>query len=361
MLEADLYRQFRRDAVNYFTLEVRIRAETGFTILFGASGAGKSLTLQLLAGIERPDRGTIRIGDETVFDHTRHVNVPIRRRGVGLVFQSLALFPHLSVHQNVAYGLPQLTAREKRERTGRMLERLKIGALADHGTQDLSGGEQQRVALARALVTKPKILLLDEPLSALDAAVKRSIIVDLKQLNQEMRIPVLYVTHDRAEALALGENLVMVEAGRIVAQGSPLGILGHPQKEGVANLTGVENIFDAQILEKHPERGTMTCDAGGCHLEVAYLDWPSDKALRIGLRSGDILLAVQLPEGLSAQNVLRGRIERVEPADYEVQLRVHCGRSFQVTMTRAAAETLRLESGREVWLIFKAHSCHVLL
>jgi molybdate transport system ATP-binding protein len=145
-----------------------------------------------------------------------------------------------------------------------------------------------------------------------------------------------------------------------VTEGKPIDVLNEPQKESVANLTGVENLFDARIVERNPERGTLTCEAGGCRLEIPYVDWPLGRFLRVGLRSGDILLAVSPPQGLSAQNILPGRIQSIDSADYEVCARVDCGRIFDVTLTRTACERLELRQGLEVWLIFKAHSCHVL-
>ena len=360
MLLVHLKKTFNAGSTAPFKLDLRFRAEPGVLILFGASGAGKSLTLQLLAGLQTPDQGTIQVGDDVLFDSSRQISLPVRLRRVGFVFQNLALFPHLNTRQNVAYGLAHLGTADRQQRVDAMLEKLKIDLLADRSTQTLSGGEQQRVALARALVTRPRMLLLDEPLSALDLSIKRSIVADLQRINQELRIPILYVTHDRSEALSLGEHLLVLEAGRVVAEGKPIDVLSQPLKESVANLTGVENLFDVRIVGRNPERGTLTCDAGGCRLEIPYGDWPVDRSIRVGLRSGDILLAVSPPEGLSAQNILPGRIQRIDLTDYEVCLQVDCGRVFDVTLTRSALETLQLSLGREVWLIFKAHSCHVL-
>jgi molybdate transport system ATP-binding protein len=204
------------------------------------------------------------------------------------------------------------------------------------------------------------MLLLDEPLSALDLSIKRPIIGDLQRINQELRIPILYVTHDRSEAMSLGVHLLVLEAGRVVAEGKPIDVLTQPLKESVANLTGVENLFDVRVVGRNPERGTLTCDAGDCRLEIPYGDWPTDRSLRVGLRSGDILLAVSPPEGLSAQNILAGRIQRIDSTDYEARVQVDCGRVFEVTLTRSAVDALKLSPGLEVWLIFKAHSCHVL-
>ena len=360
MLDVQLEKTLNAASAAPFKLDLRFEAGPGVLILFGASGAGKSLTLQLLAGLQIADLGSIRVGGETLFDSSQQINVPVRLRRVGFVFQNLALFPHLNTRQNVAYGLAHLGAVEREQRVDAMLEKLKIDRLAARVPRTLSGGEQQRVALARALVTRPRMLLLDEPLSALDLSIKRSILADLQRINQELRIPILYVTHDRSEALSLGERLLLLEAGRIVAEGKPIDVLSQPLKESVANLTGVENLFDVRILERNPERGTLTCDAGGCRLEIPYGEWPVDRPLRVGLRSGDILLSVSPPEGLSAQNILPGQIRRIDSADYEACLQVDCGKIFDVTLTRTAVETLELSLGREVWLIFKAHSCHVL-
>jgi molybdate transport system ATP-binding protein len=360
MLDVQLAKALNATSAAPFKLDLRFETGPGVLILFGASGAGKTLTLQLLAGLQTPDQGTVRVGGAVLFDSSRQINLPVRLRGVGFVFQNLALFPHLSTRQNVAYGLAHFSAKERQQRVDAMLEKLKIDRLADRSTQTLSGGEQQRVALARALVTFPRMLLLDEPLSALDLSIKRSILADLQRINQELRIPILYVTHDRSEALSLGEHLLVLEAGRVVAEGKPIDVLTQPLRESVANLTGVENLFDVRVVERNPERGTLTCDAGGCRLEIPYGDWPIDGLLRVGLRSGDILLAVSPPEGLSAQNILPGRIQRIDSADYEVGLQVDCGKVFDVTLTRSAVDALQLSLGREVWLIFKAHSCHVL-
>jgi molybdate transport system ATP-binding protein len=360
MLDVQLRKILNAGSKTPFTLDIRFEAGPGVLILFGASGAGKSLTLQLLAGLQTPDQGSIRVDGEALFDSSRQISVPVRQRRAGFVFQNLALFPHLNTRQNVAYGLAHLSAAERKQRVDAMLEKLKIEGLAARSPQTLSGGEQQRVALARALVTRPRMLLLDEPLSALDFSIKRSIVADLQRINQELSIPILYVTHDRSEALSLGERLLVLEAGHVVAEGKPIDVLTQPYSESVANLTGVENLFEVRIVGRNPERGTLTCDAAGCKLEIPYGDWPLDQPLRVGLRSGDILLAILPPEGLSAQNILPGRIQGIDSTDYEVCVRVDCGRILDVTLTRSAVETLRLRPGREVWLIFKTHSCHVL-
>ncbi len=187
------------------------------------------------------------------------------RRSVGYLLQSLALFPHMTVKQNVHYGLRSLTQAERDKRSAEILESFRIAALAQRRPRELSGGERQRAALARTLVTRPRVLLLDEPLTALDAATKSQIVADLRDWNREHRIPILYVTHQREEVFALGEHVIALERGRIVAQGSPNEVLHRPELESIAQLAGFENILEASFVAAHPEQGTMTCQVGEPH------------------------------------------------------------------------------------------------
>jgi molybdate transport system ATP-binding protein len=349
---------------NEFLVDVAIDAMPGFTILFGASGAGKTTLLDCLAGLTTPDSGRISIVDRVLFDSSFGVNVMTAQRRVGYVFQSLALFPHMIVERNVAYGLAHLQPAERTRRTTSLLEAFRISHLAYRKARDISGGESQRVALARTLVTDPDFLLLDEPLAALDAPTKASIIDDLRDWNRVHNIPILYVTHSRDEVFALGERLIVLDAGRNVAQGTPHEVLSAPQMETVAQLAGFENIFDAVVEAVRPERGTMTCriagDAGGVLLETPLVRGGVGSTLRIGIRAGDILLATSPPTGLSARNVIPGRIQSLEQRDVIVSARVKCKVEMEVHLTLAARDLLELTPGKEVWLVIKTHSCHLM-
>ena len=349
---------------NEFLLDVAIDAMPGFTILFGPSGAGKTTLLDCLAGLTTPDSGCISIVDRVLFDSSLGVTVTTARRRVGYVFQTLALFPHMTVEGNVAYGLAHLPPAERSRRTTSLLEAFRISHLARRKARDISGGESQRVALARTLVTDPDFLLLDEPLAALDAPTKASIIDDLRDWNRVHNIPILYVTHSRDEVFALGERLIVLDAGRIVAQGTPHEVLSAPHMETVAQLAGFENIFDAVVEAVRPERGTMTCriagDAGGVLLETPLVRGGVGSTLRIGIRAGDILLATSPPTGLSARNVIPGRIQSLEQRDVIVSARVTCRVEMDVHLTLAARDSLQLEAGCEVWLVIKTHSCHLM-
>jgi molybdate transport system ATP-binding protein len=372
ILTARLRKSLRsRKEEREFALDVEFSAAPGFTILFGASGSGKTTLLNCVAGLVTPDSGRITVGERLLFDANSRQNLPVAKRGVGYVLQDLALFPHLTVEQNTEYGLAHLPRSARKERAAEMLQEFHIDHLRRRRPAEISGGERQRVALARSLVTDPCLLLLDEPLAALDAATKAKILDDLRRWNQAHRIPILYVTHSREEVMALGERVIVMDAGRIVAQGTPHEVLRAPLQETIAQLAGFENIFDATVWLVHEDRGTMTCRlATGRSLDTpndnsVLLETPLIRAeagsrLRVGIRAGDILLAIAVPVGLSARNVMAGRLVSLERRDMIVSARVDCGVEMEVHLTLAARDALHLEAGREVWLVIKTHSCHLM-
>jgi molybdate transport system ATP-binding protein len=349
-----------------FVLDVDLQASPGFTILFGASGAGKTTLLDCIAGLADPNEGRIAIGRRILFDATHHINLPGHKRCVGYVFQTLALFPHMTLFQNIEYGLPRLGRQERIERVSSILSAFRLAHLAKRSSREISGGESQRVALARTLVTDPDVLLLDEPLGALDAPTKAQIIDDLRAWNLAHRIPILYVTHSRDEVFALGERVVVLEAGRIVASGTPHEVLAAPRLETVAQLMGFENIFDCTVEAVHPERGTMTCRLKtSADTEPVVLETPLVRAapgaeLRVGIRAGDILLATSLPTGLSARNVLPGQVRSLGQRDVIIAAKVACGIEMEVHLTLAARDSLQVAAGKPVWLVIKTHSCHLM-
>jgi molybdate transport system ATP-binding protein len=346
-----------------FHLNVHFRALAGFTILFGASGAGKTTLLDCIAGLTDPDDGRIVVGGEDTYDSESKRNLPAWKRRIGYVLQDLALFPHMTAEQNVEYGLRQLDTAERRTRSRAMLQAFRIDHLRDRRPAQISGGERQRVALARALVTEPRALLLDEPLAALDRPTKSQILADLRQWNQHYRVPILFVTHSREEVFALGQEVIVLDAGKIVAQGQPRDVLQAPRLETVAQLSGLENIFDATVVALNENRGTMTCriGTGQLDLETPLVRAEAGSYLRVGIQAGDILLATESPRGLSARNVLPGTILRLEQRDGIVSAGVDCGGTqFEVHLTLAAQDALSLTAGKNVWVVIKTHSCHLL-
>jgi molybdate transport system ATP-binding protein len=205
-----------------FVLDVALEFPTGATIIFGPSGAGKSTLLDCIAGLLKPQRGKITIGDETLFDSETGIAIRSEHRHIGYVFQSLALFPHMTVQNNVTYGLANLPPEEQNHRAAEILSAFRIEALRTRKPSELSGGEQQRVALARSLVTHPRVLLLDEPMTGLDAELKASIAQDLLAWNAQNKIPILYVTHNHEEAAALGGRMVFLKNGKVIERTKPV-------------------------------------------------------------------------------------------------------------------------------------------
>jgi molybdate transport system ATP-binding protein len=343
-------------------LDVRFTLTAGFTILFGASGAGKTTVLDCIAGLQKPDSGRIEAGDTVLFESVTGIDLPTRRRNIGYLFQTLALFPHMTVSQNIEYGLSSLERRERAGRASEIAESFGISGLFDRRPSEISGGERQRVALARALVTRPRALLLDEPLSALDAVTKARILDDLRRWNDRHSVPILYVTHQREEVHALGDRLLVLETGKLIADGTPHEVLTRPMFESVAQLAGFENIMECSVVASHAEQGTMTCRIVGTDvsLEVPLSRVDTARRVRVGIRAGDIMVATSLPHGLSARNVIAGSIVSLRRQDVTVIAEVDCGARFIVHLTPGACHSLDLEVGKPLWLVVKTYSCHVL-
>jgi molybdate transport system ATP-binding protein len=345
-----------------FALDVTFSAPPGITILFGASGSGKTTVLRAVAGLTRPDTGHIWIGDRALFDAATGVNVPVQQRRVGYVFQQLALFPHMSIADNIQYGLHGVSADERRARVEAIADSFHISAVLERRPGQTSGGERQRAALARALVTEPSLLLLDEPLSALDQPTQSRIIEDLRRWNEAHGIPVLYVTHAHREVFALGERVVVLEKGRVLATGSPHEVLDQPAHESLANLAGFENVFDGTVMDRRTLLGTMQCRLSTDHteLEVPLSTAAIGSTVRIAIRAGDILVANQEPRGLSARNILHGRLVEARREGATMIASVDAGQRFTVHLTPGAYDALGLAIGAPLWLIIKTYSCRIV-
>jgi molybdate transport system ATP-binding protein len=345
-----------------FLIDVAFDAAPGVTILFGESGSGKTSLLRCVAGLTQPDEGRIVIGDRVLFDAATSVHIEPARRHVGFVFQHLALFPHLTAAENIAYGLSQLPAPERVDRTAAIAASFRIAHLLGRRPGEISGGERQRVGLARSLVTDPAILLLDEPLSALDRGTQSRIIEDLRQWNDARRIPILYVTHSQREAFALGERVLLLQDGAIVADGTPDQVMNAPSQESIAQLAGFENLLGAAVVDRRPDAGVMVTRLAGTavDLETPLADIEVGRPVRVAIRAGDILLATERPHGLSARNIVPGTIATLTRRGATVRAAVDIGVPIEVHITPMSSEALDLQPGREVWLVIKTHSCRPL-
>ena len=345
-----------------FALDVKFSIPAGVTMLFGSSGSGKTTLLRCVAGLIRPDSGQIKIGEQILFDSDARVDVPVPRRKIGLLFQSLALFPHMSVVKNIEYGLDGLDRTHAQQRTEDILKLFRISDVRQHKPNEISGGERQRVALARALVTDPRVLMLDEPLSALDYPTQSQIIEDLRAWNAARNIPILYVTHSQREVFALGERVISLENGKILSQGTPQEVLEAPTHESLAQLAGFENFFDATVISINRDSGTMLCRLDGAETQV---DVPLSRVevgskIRIAIRAGDIIIAGEFPRALSARNVVPAKIISLRREGAMVIAEIDAGTKFEVHLTPGACESLGLKPERQVWLVIKTHSWRLL-
>jgi iron(III) transport system ATP-binding protein len=254
-----IYRTNRGEV--YAVKEISFRIGSGeFFTLLGPSGCGKTTTLRSIAGIEVPNGGEIFIGGEAVFSRSKGVIVPTEKRNIGMVFQSYAIWPHMDVFENVAFPLKTGKKMGKDDVESRVRESLRMVRMEEliyRPSTQLSGGQQQRVALARALVKKPKLLLLDEPLSNLDAKLREDMRLEIKDLAKQLTLSVLYVTHDQAEALAMSDRILVMHEGLVLQEGSPLEIYTKPQSQFVANFIGAANLFEGQLLSRSEDFGEV--------------------------------------------------------------------------------------------------------
>ncbi len=343
-----------------FTLEARLAAAPGrLTVLAGENGAGKSTLLRALAGLMEPARGHARLGELVLFDRARRLRLAAEARPIGYVPQELSLFPHLSVEENVGFGLRAqgLPGRDVRSRAHAALERFGLAALAARRPGSLSGGQQQRVALVRALVLEPRLLLLDEPLSALDPGTRRALRAELRQLLAPLPCVTLLVTHQPADALALADDLVVLERGRITQAGALGTILAAPGSAYIAEFLGV-NLFEGVVIERQSS-GTALVAVGDARLVIP--DPGAAERVRLVLHPREVVLSLEPPAG-SARNRLSGPIRELAPEPPRGDtLRVTLASAPPVTaqITRSAAEELGLKPGSIVIASFKATSLQV--
>jgi molybdate transport system ATP-binding protein len=257
MIAARIAKHFppRTDAAG-FTLDIEFQARAGVTALFGASGAGKTLTLDAIAGFTRPDAGRILLDDKILFDAASHVNLRPQQRNCGYVFQNYALFPHMTLRQNLVFAADRQPRLERHRRVNEMLERFHLTDVSGRRPHEISGGQKQRCSIARALIGSPRLLLLDEPARGLDAPLRAELYSLLREIQVDFQIPILLVTHDLDECFELAEEMLILRDGRIVQSGAPRKILEQPANVEVARLVGIANLFEAEITALDPGRNT---------------------------------------------------------------------------------------------------------
>jgi len=296
-----------RKRLSTFDLSLELQAPSGVTALFGPSGAGKSMTLACIAGLTHPDAGRIALNGFTFYDSDARINLPPQRRRIGYVMQDYLLFPHLTVGENVAFGLQGLSRAEQRRTVDAMLERVGLAGYAQRRPHELSGGQQQRVALARALVIRPHALLLDEPFSALDAPTRASLRRDLLDLQRTLALPVIFITHDFGEAYLLADQLAVLVEGRLLQCGAPAEVVAHPRSQDVARLTGSRNFLAAEVAAC--EQGVLTVRVGDVVLAAPCASRlaPGDR-VTLAIRPERIMLVRKDAQTPARRNTMHGVI-----------------------------------------------------
>jgi molybdate transport system ATP-binding protein len=344
-----------------FELDIDASFDSRITAIFGPSGSGKTTLLDAVAGLRRIADGEITIDGRTLFSSARGINLSPQQRGIGYVPQESALFPHLSVRKNILFGAERAGYATKTIETDHVLNILEIGHLLDRPVTNISGGEAQRVALARAILSQPELLLLDEPLAALDIGLKEKILPYLGRVRDEFQIPMIYVTHSLTEVLTLADWVLMIREGRLITQGVPREALRSSHAILQISEEQFENVFTVTFVESDTKAGRSKVRLqSGEELFIPYLAQPSNRTLQVRIGADDIIVATQKPEGISAGNVLPGTIHTIDLLDGQAMLTVFAGEEFYVSVTAAAVSKLGLRDDSRVFLIMKTRSFHPL-
>ncbi len=356
MIQARLKKTFplRPDSAG-FSLDLEFQAAAGVTVLFGPSGAGKTLTLDAIAGFVRPDEGRILLDDEILFDGATGVHLAPQRRNCGYVFQNYALFPHMTLRENLAFAAERRPPLERHRRVNEMIERFRLADFAGRRPHEVSGGQRQRCSIARALIGGPKLLLLDEPAQGLDAPLRAELYEILRQIRADFKTPVLLVTHDLDECFELGEEMIILRDGKIVQSGSPRKILDQPANLEVARLLGRFNLIPGEIRALDPGRNTSRVVIGEYELDGPYFP---------GHFKGDRVTVCVRPEQLKAsarngrpgKNQIPAELNRVVETSQGTRLEFSGG----ITVDLSHADYERERENREWVIEFPSDALRVL-
>ena len=341
-----------------FLLRAKFATDAPVVGLFGRSGAGKTSLVNAIAGVTTPRRGHIRIDDVTLFDSERRIDVPLRERRVGYVFQDALLFPHLSVSANLRYGLRLRPATARYIEPRRVVDVLGLGSLVDRKPGTLSGGERQRVAIGRALLAQPRILLLDEPLASLDVPRKTEILDYVERLRDEFHVPIVYVTHSVPEITRLADTVVILSDGECMAVGEVDDVMGRLDLKPYTGRYEAGSIVESVVASHDAEFRLTTLRFSGGELVVPHLDAAIGERVRARVRARDVSLAIERPHGLSILNVLRARIAAIaDESGAVVDLQLAIGEAHLIArVTRRSRTELVLREGQEVFALIKAVS-----
>ena len=352
MLEVDVSHR-----LGDFTLEARFACQSaGITALFGRSGAGKTSLVNMLAGLITPERGRIVLRGETLFDSQRGINLPPEKRRLGYVFQEGRLFPHLSVRQNLLYGYRRTPTQERRIGLDDVTGLLGIGELLDRAPAALSGGEKQRVALGRALLANPRLLLMDEPLAALDQPRKEEILPFIEELKHRQDLPVVYVSHAMQEIVRLADTLVLISNGQIEAVGPVEDLTSRLDLRPLTGRYEAGAVLTTKVAGQDKMFGLTELSFGGGRLKVPYLNLPLGQPLRVRIRARDVSIALSPPENISILNIIPCTIQEIgEEKGPQIDLQLDArGAAIWSRITARSRTALGLRPGMQVYALIKS-------
>ncbi|MBI5047765.1 MAG: ABC transporter ATP-binding protein [Deltaproteobacteria bacterium] len=351
-----------------FSIDMGFSIEENMAVLFGPSGAGKSLLLNLISGIIKPDKGFVRIEEREVFNSETGINVPIRDRKIGYLFQDYALFPHMTVFENIAYGINSLPKNKIKTKVEELLDLMRLGGLEHRFPKELSGGQKQRAALARTLAAEPRILLLDEPFSALDYQVREKLRADLLLIHQKYPITTFFVTHDLEEAFVMGDNIAIINNGRLEQFGAREDVFYKPKTKNVAKFLGARNIFSGRVVSlngataviKNPELGEIKASIRHDeeHLEV-------DDNITFGIRPEEIMIIrPDKPIDKKVQdNLLEGEVLTTlgKGASHTIYFKIQDrDATFKIEIPNFAYRKLKLSKGKTITVSLKKESIWII-
>lgn len=347
-----------------FKLKVSFSANEGVTALFGPSGSGKTTLLNCLAGLEQPDKGYISLNGHILFDHKNGVDVPAEKRQIGYVFQDARLFPHLTVQQNLLFGVPYVKDHDQWAKTDEVIHLLGLQSLLDRLPHNLSGGEKQRVAIGRALLSCPRILLMDEPLSNLDPARRLEIMPYIRKIRDEYNIPIVYVTHNVDELVRLADKVVLLNQGSVAAEGSIEDVLNDHALQSYLRPGGpsdtdpeLSTILNGQLASHDLEGGVSIIDIGGDEIFVPRVHIDRNEPVRLRIKARDVALALEKPVDVSVLNCLACTIVDIEDnrtGRIDIALQTEHKRPLWASITRRSFLMMDLKPEQTVWALVKS-------
>ena len=352
-----------RIALAHFNIDLDARFDARVTAIFGPSGSGKTTLLDAIAGLRPIQEGEIEIAGLTLYSSRKNITLPPQKRGIGYVPQEGGLFPHLTVRQNILFGARRDTFSTKTAGINlpHVAAVLEIDRYLDRPVTEISGGEAQRVALARAILSRPRLLLLDEPLAALDVDLKEKILPYLTRVRDEFFLPMIYVTHNMTEVLTLADWVLMLHQGGLVAQGAPRETLRSNRAISEIPPEQIDNVLSVTCIDSDAESGrTRVRSAAGVELFIPAVASALPQSIQVRISANDILLGTQRPEGLSAGNIIAGKVRRISQLQGQAIIAVEAGEEFLVRLTLSAISRLGLEEQTPVFLIMKTSSFFVV-